>query len=103
MKLINKIRKAEAGQAKTDLWLDADLSVDQSRELVMEMILSLPKGCYRLYSKEYGNNLCDAVYDHYGFFPSMMITETFCRGLNVMNEKKFYAAFTLGMDAIEIK
>lgn len=99
-KLLAKLSKAKA-EDKTDLWRDADLSVADADELVRQMILSLP-GSYKLHSRKYGTSLVDAVYEKYGFMPSMRMSEEMLLGLQVAYPKQVYASFTLGLDKIEI-
>jgi len=102
MKLINKIRKADATK-KSAIWHDADLTKDESRQLVSEMVLLIPKGHYRLHGRDYGTNLVDTVYDLYGWMPSMFVDEAMMLGLQCMHPDRVYASFTLGLDVIEIK
>jgi hypothetical protein len=102
MKLINKIKKADF-QKKTSLWQNAELSRDQAELLVAEMILNLPKGCYSLHNRKYGNNIVDAVYESYGWMPAMFVSQPMMLGLQATHPDKVYATFTLGLDAIEIK
>lgn len=102
MKLITKIRKADAAK-KTKIWQDADLSKAEAIEIVREMVLSVPAGYYKLHGREYGTNLVDTIYDIYGWMPSMFVSEAMLLGLQATNPKKVYASFTLGLDAIEIK
>jgi hypothetical protein len=102
MKLINKIKKADF-QKKTALWQDADLSREQAESLVRDMVLSMPSGCYCLHNRQYGTNLVDEVYRDYGWMPSLFVDEKMLLGLQVLHPDKVYAAFTLGLDAIEIK
>jgi hypothetical protein len=103
MKLITKIRKAKNNQQKTDILLDANLMEWEYDELTKEMVLSLPKGGYKLHSREYGTNLRDAIYDLYGWMPSILVSEEMLLGLEVVYPKKVHASFTLGIDKIEIK
>lgn len=103
MKLITKIRKAQGPCKKTAIWQTADLSKEQAERLVQEMILSLPKGHYKLHCREYGTNIADVIYDVYGWMPSMFVNESMMLGLQVLHPDKIYASFTLGLDAIEIK
>jgi hypothetical protein len=102
MKLINKIKKADFAY-KTSLWLNADMTTEEARALVTEMVLAAPKGHYKLHGREYGTNLVDTVYVIYGWMPSMMIDEAMMLGLACLHPDKVYASFTLGLDAIEIK
>lgn len=76
MKLINKIRKADFSK-KTNIWEAADMLGDEAKELVIEMILSLP-GYYRIDGRDTCENLVDKVYE-------------------------VYVAFTHGLDVVEIK
>jgi hypothetical protein len=101
IKLITKIRKADFAK-KTDLLLRADLDQDSTTQLLIEMVLSLPKGCYRLHSRDYGTNIVDAIYEMYGWIPAMKINENLLRGMHALHPEKIYASFTLGLDAIEI-
>jgi hypothetical protein len=102
MKLINRIRKAGANR-KTRLWIDADLSKNDARVLVAEMVLSAPVGHYKLHDRTCGMNLVDAIYDMYGWMPSMFVDEPMMLGLQALHPDKIYASFTLGLDVIEIK
>jgi len=102
MKLINKIKKADF-RKKTALWQEADLSREQAEKIVAEMVLSMPKGFYCLHGREYGTNLVDAIYNVYGWMPSMFVSERMILGLQILHPKKIYASFTLGLDAVEIK
>ena len=102
MKLINKIKKADFA-AKTAIWTAAELSREQAEKIVAEMVLSMPKGFYNLHGREYGTNLVDAVYNVYGWMPSMFVSERMLLGLQILQPQKLYASFTLGLDAIEIK
>lgn len=101
MKLITKIRKA-APENKTKVFQDADLLRHEAEDLVIEMILSLP-GYYKLHDRKYGTNLKEKVTEVYGWMPAMFITEKMLLGMQAINEKKVYASFTLGLDAIQIK
>lgn len=101
MKLITKIRKADAAK-KTKLWMDAELMGWQAEEIVKEMILSLP-GCYKIHDRQYGTNLVDKIYEVYGWMPSMFVSEQMLLGLQATNPKKVYATFTLGLDAVEVR
>ena len=101
MKLINKIKKADRVK-KSTLWHDADMTLENSTQLVRDMVLSLP-GCYKLNSREYGDNLVDKVYEVYGWVPSMWVDERLIMGMTVLYPKKVYASFTLGLDVVEIK
>jgi hypothetical protein len=103
MKLINKIKKATDTTKKTAIWQKANLSKDEADQLVKEMVLSVPKGCYKLHGREYGTNLVDIIYDMYGWMPSMFVDERMVLGLQELYPDKVYASFTLGLDAIEIK
>ena len=102
-KLINKIRRAKDTTVKTKIWQDADLSKPEAEETVREMILTMPKGYYCIHNRKYGTNLMDKVYDTYGWMPSMFVDERMMLGLQALYPKKIYAAFTLGLDAVEIK
>ena len=101
MKLINKLRKADTAH-KTDIWHNANLTRLEAEGLVKAMILSI-SGCYKLYDRTYGTNLVDAIYNTYGWIPSMLINETMLLEMQASNEKKVYASFTLGLDVIEIR
>jgi hypothetical protein len=103
MRLLKKLQRATDHSKKTKLWLDADLSGPDAHDLVVEMVLSLPAGHYRLHGRDYGVNLIDVVYDTYGWMPSMMIDERMMLGLQVLRPEKIYASFTLGLDAVEVK
>ena len=102
MKLITKIRKADFPE-KTNLWLSADLGQEEATQLLHEMILSLPKGGYKLHDREYGTNLIDAIWGMYGMIPSLRIDEATMLGMQVLYPARVYASFTLGLDAIKIK
>jgi len=102
VKLINKIKRAGFAK-KTVLWQNADLSMTQAESLVSEMVLTMPKGFYRLHNREYGTNLVDAIFNTYGWMPSMFVSEAMLLGLQALHPDKIYATFTLGLDAIEIK
>ena len=101
-KLIKRIRRADTIR-KTSIWHDADLSSADAEEIVRAMVLSVPKGCYRLHARDYGTNLVDTVYDMYGWMPSMFVDESMMLGLQATHPENVYASFTLGLDAIEIK
>ena len=101
MKLITKIRKADASK-KTEIWQKAELMKWEAEEIVKEMVLSLP-GQYKLHDRQYGTNLVDTVYEVYGWMPSMFVSESMVLGLQAMFPEKVYATFTLGLDSIEIK
>jgi hypothetical protein len=102
MHLIHKIKRA-SWTRKTEVWNDADLSLPDARDLVAEMVLSLPAGCYRLHGRDYGTNLIDAIYGTYGWMPSMLVDEPMLLGLQVLYPDKIYASFTLGLDVVEVK
>jgi hypothetical protein len=102
VKLINKIKKADFSR-KTRLWMDADMTADEARALVADMVLAVPVGHYKLHDREYGTNLVDAVYAIYGWMPSMLIDAPMILGLACLHPDRVYASFTLGLDAIEIK
>jgi len=101
--LMNKIRRAKTPDQKTAIWLGADLLRAEYLSLVRLMVLSLPKGYYKLHSREYGTNIVDTVWEMYGWMPSMMIDENILLGLQATNEDRVYASFTHGLDAIQIK
>ena len=101
MNLVKKLRKADSSK-KTKLWRDANLTNWEAEELVQQMILSLP-GAYKLHDRSYGTNLVDAIYDNYGWMPSMFVSERMLLGLQVMHPEKIYASFTLGLDVVEVK
>lgn len=101
MLLINKLKKADFTR-KTELWHDANMTCCEANELVKEMVLSLPKGTYRLHGRNYGTNLVDAIYEAYGWMPSMLVDEPMILGLQVLHRKKIYASFTLGLDVVVI-
>jgi hypothetical protein len=103
MQLINKIKKANDTTKKTIIWQEADLSKDEIDQLVKEMVLSVPKGFYKLHDREYGTNLVDIIYDMYGWMPSMFVNDSMILGLQALYPDRVYASFTLGLDAIEIK
>ena len=100
MKLTTKIRKA-AFEKKTALWQEANLNKTEAYALVEEMVLTLP-GSYKLRDRQYGTNLIDAVYEAYGWMPSMFVSEAMLLGLQTLYPDKVYASFTLGLDVIEI-
>ena len=101
MKLITKIRKADFLK-KSEIFQDADLSREEAKELVRDMILSLP-GYYSIHRRGLGENLVDTVYDVYGWMPSMFVSEEMLLGMQALDEKRVYASFTLGLDAVQIK
>jgi len=103
MQLINKIKKANDTTKKTIIWQEADLSKDEIDQLVKEMVLSVPKGFYKLHDREYGTNLVDTIYDMYGWMPAMFVNDSMILGLQALYPDRVYASFTLGLDAIEIK
>ena len=102
MKLITKIKKAKSPQKKQDLWLDADMSQEEAKALVKDMVLTC-KGCYHLYNREYGENIVDKVFEIYGWMPSMFIDEALIMGLTITHPRKVHASFTHNLDIIEIK
>lgn len=102
MKLTTKLKRCKTLSKKTELWFKAEMSREQTIEVLREMVLSLPKGAYKLHSREYGTNLVDAIWELYGWMPSLMIDEPLLLGLQVLYPKKVYASFTLGLDAIEL-
>ena len=101
MKLITKIRKADFLK-KSEIFQDADLSRAEAKELVREMILSLP-GYYSIHRRGLGENLVDKVFEVYGWMPSMFVSEEMLLGMQALDEKRVYASFTLGLDAVRIK
>lgn len=101
-RLLAKILKADF-KKKTDLWYKADLSKEEQLSLVREMILTLPKGYYKVHSREYGNNIVDAIWEKYGWMPSMLVNESMMLGMQALYPDRVYASFTLGLDAVEIK
>lgn len=101
MRLITQIKKADFSK-KTEIWNNAELMGWEAEEAVKEMILSLP-GCYKIHDRHYGTNLVDAVYEVYGWMPSMLINESLLLGMQATNPKKVYASFTLGLDAVEVR
>ena len=102
-RFLNKIRKAKDPRKKTALWQAADLSREQGEQIAGKMVLSLPAGHYKLHGREYGTNLVDKVYEMYGWMPSMLVSEAMMLGLQALHPERVYAAFTLGLDAIEIR
>lgn len=97
MKLITKLRKADSIK-KSQIWEKAftDMSREQADSQVQEMILSLP-GYYRLH------NLIDRMHETYGWMPSMLVSEPLLRGMSIKMPNRVYAAFTHGLDCVEIK
>jgi hypothetical protein len=102
MKLLAKIRKATATK-KTEIWQSLDLSSVERDQLIRDMVMSLPKGHYKLHDRQYGTNLIDTMWEIYGWMPSMLVSESTLLGLQAVYPEKIYASFTLGLDAIEIK
>lgn len=102
MKLITKLRKADF-QKKTEIFQAADLTVEERNQLMRDIVLSMPKGYYKLHDRNYGTNLVDAVFEVYGLMPSMFVDESLMLGLQALYPKKIYASFTLGLDVVEIK
>jgi len=102
-KIIAKIKKAGDSGKKTEIFQNANLSKADSELLVRDMVLTVPKGYYKLHDREYGTNLVDTIYEMYGWMPSMFVSEAMLLGLQAAYPKKVYASFTLGLDAIEIK
>lgn len=102
MKLLTKIRKADFPK-KTELWLNAELPQDEKMQIIRDMILSLPKGYYKVHDREYGNNIVDKVWEIYGWMPSLFIDEVMMLGMQALYPNKIYATFTLGLDVVEIK
>ena len=104
MKLITKIRKAKDHSRKTTIWQNANLNTEETLQTVREMILSLPKGYYRLHNRGYeAPNIVDVVYETYGWIPSMFVDEPMMLGLQVLYPKRVYATFTHDLDTIELK
>lgn len=101
-KLLTKLRKADTLETKTQIWLDANLSREEQEALVREMILTMPKGTYRLHERS-GINLVDIIWEMYGWMPSMLISQAMLLGMQSVNEKKIYVSFTHGLDIIQIK
>jgi hypothetical protein len=102
MKLLTKIRKADTTR-KTEIWQSLDLSNNERDQLIRDMVLSLPRGSYKLHDRQYGTNLIDKMYEIYGWMPSMLVSESTMLGLQALYPNRVYASFTLGLDAIEIK
>jgi hypothetical protein len=102
MKLLTKIKKANTTQ-KTEIWQSLELSNEERNQIINDMVLSLPKGSYKLHDRQYGTNLIDKMWEIYGWMPSMLVHESTLLGLQVLYPNKIYASFTLGLDAIEIK
>lgn len=102
MKLLTKIKKADTIK-KADIWQSLDLSIEDRDQLIREMVLSLPRGYYKLHDRRYGTNIVDTMYEIYGWMPSMLVSESTLLGLQALYPHKIYATFTLGLDAIEIK
>jgi hypothetical protein len=102
MKLLTKIRKADPIR-KTEIWQSLNLSNDERDQLIRDMVLSLPKGAYKIHDRQYGTNLVDKIYEIYGWMPSMLVSESTMLGLQALYPNRVYASFTLGLDAIEIK
>jgi len=102
MKLLTKIKKADTLK-KTAIWQSLELSNDERDQLVRDMVLSLPKGCYKLHDRQYVTNLIDKMWEVYGWMPSMLVSESTMLGLQALYPNRVYASFTLGLDAIEIK
>lgn len=103
MNIINKIKRAKDFNKKTKIWQDANLRKWEYEEIVVKMVLSVPKGYYKLHGREYGTNLVDTVYEMYGWMPSMYVSQSMMLGLQAVHPEKVYASFTLGLDAIQIK
>lgn len=101
MKLITKIKKATR-EKKTNLWIDANLFGDERSQMLRDMVLSMPKGCYHLHQRERGDNLVDEIFEKYGWMPSLLIDEPLILGMTILYPKKIYATFTLGLDVVEI-
>jgi hypothetical protein len=101
--LLAKLRRAKDAQKKAKIWHDADLSGDEVDQVVRAMVLSLPKIPYKLHDREYGTNLVDAVYETYGWMPSMFVSESMMLGLQALYPDKVYASFTHNLDAVELK
>ncbi|MFA5379971.1 MAG: hypothetical protein WC455_29695 [Dehalococcoidia bacterium] len=102
-RLLGTIKRAD-NHRKTELWINANLYGSAAREVVAEMVLSLPAGHYRLHGgRDIGCNLIDAVYETYGWMPSLHIDEAMMLGLQVVHPDRVYASFTLGLDVVEIK
>ena len=102
-KLIAKIKRAKDYGKKTDIWQDADLLKSDAEVIVRDMVLSLPKGYYKLHDRQYGTNIVDKVYEIYGLMPSIYVNEPMMLGLQALYPDKVYASFTHNLDAIEIK
>jgi len=101
--LINKIGKAEDSGKKTKIFEKANLTKEEAQHLVRNMVLTVPKGHYKLHGREYGTNLVDTIYNMYGWMPSMHVSESMLLGLQATHPEKVYASFTHGLDAIQIK
>lgn len=100
-KFLSKLRKADFN-GKTELWYAADLTTLEAESMVKAMILSIP-GSYKLHSREYGTNLVDAIYEAYGWMPSMFVDERMLLGMQITHPDRVSVSFTLGLDAIQIK
>jgi hypothetical protein len=101
MNLIAKLRKADHPE-KTNIWIDADLSVEETNKIIRKMVLSLPPWSYHLHGREYGLNLIDEIYKIYGWMPSMLISESFMLGMSILYPDKIRVAFTHDMDQVTI-
>lgn len=101
--IIAKIRKASDPHKKTDIWQSLDISREEKEKIVRDMVLLLPAGYYKLHDRKYGTNIVDTMWEHYGWMPSMFVSESMMLGLQALYPKKVYASFTLGLDAIEIR
>ena len=102
-KLIDRIKRAKDSQKKTEIWQDADLSRSEGEQVVREMVLSAPKGHYKIHDRQYGTNLVDTIYELYGWMPSMLVSERILLGLQALHPESVYASFTLGLDVVEIR
>jgi len=100
--LMSKLKRAKDHGKKDKIFYDANLSKEDSDRLVMAMITTVPKGQYKLHSREYGVNIRDVIYDMYGNMPSNILSESVLLGASIRYPKKVRATFTHDMDKLTV-
>ena len=101
-KLISRIKRADGILKKNKIWDAADLTRPEAEQVVGQMILSLPKGHYKVHDRQYGTNIADKIYEVYGVAPFIHVKEKLLLGLQALYPDKVYASFTHGLDEVEI-
>lgn len=98
--LLTKLKKSKN---KDETWYEFELSKPDAEDFVIKIILSLPKGDYKLNDDRYGTSIRDVIYKLYGNWPSMLVNQNMLLGLQAKYPNKVSASFTHDLDKITIK